>query len=172
MNLQNGYTVLNEKITDGERTFIAKGPEVEDKEIGPFAIGEFKLVYEKDGQIYGSTAGIPTEDDTCLEAFDAIFIEEVKDSETETPVDPEDESTNSTDPKDPEDESTEPTDPEDGTTNDSTDDPADSESETVDPDNTENTENTENPENPEEETPVDPVDPEDTPEDEVVEPEN
>lgn len=105
MNLQNGYTVLNEKITDGERTFIAKGPEVEDKEIGPFAIGEFKLVYEKDGQIYGSTTGIPTEDDTCFEAFDAIFIEEVKDSENET-VDPDNtENTENTEnPKNPEEE--------------------------------------------------------------------
>lgn len=169
MNLQNGYTVLNEKITDGERTFIAKGPEVADKEIGPFAIGEFKLVYEKDGQIYGSTTGIPTEDDTCLEAFDAIFIEEVKESETETPIDPEDESTSSTDPEDPEDESNDPEAPEDEITNDSTSGPAGSETETVDPDNTENTEN---PENSGEETPADPADPEDAPENEVVEPEN
>lgn len=110
MNLQNGYTVLNEKITDGERTFIAKGPEVEDKEIGPFAIGEFKLVYEKDGQIYGSTTGIPTENDTCFEAFDAIFIAGTGTGEgevpgVETPADPEDPA----DPEAPEDKPTETT---------------------------------------------------------------
>jgi hypothetical protein len=118
MDLQNGYTVLNENIADGKRTFIAKGPEVEDKEFGPFAIGEFKLVYEKDGQIYGSTTGTPTADDTCFDTFDAIFVkDENKDSEVETPVDPEnggegEDPADPADPVDPEDPA-DSTDPED-----------------------------------------------------------
>lgn len=115
MDLQNGYTVLNEKIADGKRTFIAKGPEVEDKEFGPFTIGEFKLVYEKDGQIYGSTTGIPAEGDICFNEFDAIFIaDKEEDTEVETPVDPEnggkgEDPADPADPKDPVDS----TDPED-----------------------------------------------------------
>ena len=145
MDLQNGYTVLNEKIADGKRTFIAKGPEVEDKEFGPFAIGEFKLVYEKDGQIYGSAAGTPTDDDTCFDTFDAIFgKDENKDSEVETPVDPENggEGEDPADPADPED-TVDPEDPKD---------PADS----TDP----------------EDIPTDPTDTETTPEGDPVDPEN
>ena len=145
MNLQNGYTVLNEKIADGKRTFIAKGPEVEDKEFGPFTIGEFKLVYEKDGQIYGSTTGIPTDDDICFDEFDAIFVaNKEEDNEVETPVDP-DNGTNSEDPADP-------TDP-------------------VDPENPEDTKDPEDSTDPED-IPTDPTDTEATPEDNPVDPEN
>ena len=142
MNLQNGYTVLNEKIADGKRTFIAKGPEVADKEIGPFTIGEFKLVYEKDGKVYGNTTGIPTAEDTHLDAFDAIFIaNEEEDTEVEAPVDPE----NGTDSENPEDTES----PDDSADPDDSTDPGDSTDPEDAPTDTETT-----PEG-------DPVDPED-----------
>ena len=75
MNLQNGYKVIYEKIADGERTFFA------DKLDGTVAaqignaikIGQYKLVYEKGGQIYGSTSGIPAAGDHCFEEFDQVF---------------------------------------------------------------------------------------------------
>ena len=75
MNLQNGYKVIYEKAADGKRTFYAStdglfaGADV----IAEVTIGEYKLVYEKDGKIYGSTTGIPANDDFCFEAFDKVF---------------------------------------------------------------------------------------------------
>ena len=77
MNLQNGYKVIYEKIADGKRAFYATknrncDPTVDDK-IAEVVIGEYKLIYEKDGKFYGSVTGIPSDDDFCYEAFDKIF---------------------------------------------------------------------------------------------------
>lgn len=99
MNLQNGYKVIYEKAADGKRTFYAsKSGVFEDAEaIVEVNIGEYKLIYEKDGKFYGSASGLPTENDYCFEEFRAIFEEGyVKDAtvdENETPEDenPEDE---------------------------------------------------------------------------------
>lgn len=77
MNLQNGYKVIYEKIADGERTFFADkmdGTEATKINETPFKIGEYKLVFEKDGQIYGSKSGKP-EDGKCLADFDKVFAE-------------------------------------------------------------------------------------------------
>ena len=75
MNLQNGYKVIYEKITDGERTFFASKLDGEDaKQIGnAIKIGKYKLVYEKDGMIYGSETGTPAEGDDCFDAFNEVF---------------------------------------------------------------------------------------------------
>ena len=77
MNLQNGYKVIYEKIADGERTFFA------DKMDGTAAtqlgdaikIGQYKLVYEKDGHIYGSESGVPSDADKYFNAFNEVFVE-------------------------------------------------------------------------------------------------
>ncbi len=77
MKLQNGYKVIYEKIADGERTFFADKLDGTDAvQIGntSFKIGEYKLVFEKDGQIYGSKSG-RTEDGEHLAAFDKVFVE-------------------------------------------------------------------------------------------------
>lgn len=98
MNLQNGYKVIYEKAADGKRTFYATknvvcDPAVDDK-IVEATIGEYKLIYEKAGQFYGSTSGIPAEDDHCFTEFDKVFKvateePETEEPETEEPVTPE-----------------------------------------------------------------------------------
>ena len=77
MNLQNGYRVIYEKTANGKRTFYATknvvcDPAVDDK-IVEATIGEYKLIYEKNGQFYGSTTGIPTDNDHCFAEFDKVF---------------------------------------------------------------------------------------------------
>ena len=77
MNLQNGYRVIYEKTADGKRTFYATknvvcDPSVDDK-IVEATIGEYKLIYEKDGSFYGSTTGLPAENDYCFAEFDKVF---------------------------------------------------------------------------------------------------
>ena len=57
MNLQNGYKVIYEKIADGKRAFYATknrncDPTVDEK-IAEVVIGEYKLIYEKDGKRVG-----------------------------------------------------------------------------------------------------------------------
>jgi hypothetical protein len=79
MELKNGYKVIYEVAADGKRTFYATknikcDPTVDDK-IVEAAIGEYKLVYEKDGNFYGSTTGIPAEGDYCFEDFKKVFVE-------------------------------------------------------------------------------------------------
>jgi hypothetical protein len=90
MNLQNGYKVLYEVAADGKRTFYATknvvcDPAVDDK-IANVTIGEYKLVYEKDGQIYGSTTGVPTTEDQCLTGFDQAFKVKTEEAGSETPA--------------------------------------------------------------------------------------
>ena len=77
MNLQNGYKVIYEKAADGKRTFYASktGLFADAEVITEATIGEYKLIYEKAGRFYGSTTGIPAEDDFCFEAFDKVFKE-------------------------------------------------------------------------------------------------
>jgi hypothetical protein len=82
MNLQNGYKVVYEKAADGKRTFYATNnpkcdPNVDDK-IVEATIGEYKLIYEKNGKIYGSTTGVPADSDRCFAEFDKIFKEAVE----------------------------------------------------------------------------------------------
>lgn len=77
MTLQNGYKVLYDKAVDGERFFYAsKTGLFKDADlITKATIGEYKLVYEKDGNFYGSTTGIPAEGDHCFKEFKAVFEE-------------------------------------------------------------------------------------------------
>jgi hypothetical protein len=96
MELKNGYKVIYEKIADGTRIFYATkntkcDPTVDDK-IVEAKIGEYKLIYEKAGQFYGSTTGIPAEGDYCFEGFDRVFVKEEAgnepDAANEEPVAP------------------------------------------------------------------------------------
>ena len=77
MNLQNDYKVIYEKIVDGTRIFYATknnvcDPSVDDK-IVEARIGDYKLIYEKDGRFYGSLTGIPASTDYCFVEFDKVF---------------------------------------------------------------------------------------------------
>ena len=87
MNLQNGYKVLYEKVSDGKRTFFASksGNFVDAEQIGEaIEIGKYKLVYEKDGKIYCSESGTPDlTADVAMEAFDEIFAEADENEEEE-----------------------------------------------------------------------------------------
>lgn len=103
MNLQNGYKVIYEKIADGTRTFYATknvkcDPAIDDKIIEA-AIGQYKLIYEKDGEFYGSETGIPAAGDFCFttEAFKKVFIADYK-GEEETEVESGDAGDEGTDP--------------------------------------------------------------------------
>lgn len=106
MTLQNGYKVLYDTAADGKRTFYAsKTGLFKDADIIAEAIiGEYKLVYEKDGNFYGSTTGIPAEGDHCFEEFRAVF-EEGYSAETEEEVN-EDESEDESNDSEPEDDTT------------------------------------------------------------------
>ena len=75
MDLQNGYKVIYEKIADGERTFFASKHNGEAAtQLGDaIKVGEYKLVFEKDGGIFGSVTG-KVEDGKRIEAFDEVFI--------------------------------------------------------------------------------------------------
>jgi hypothetical protein len=79
MNLQNGYKVIYDKATEGKRAFYASqtGMFADAEQIGEdFEIGKYKLIYEKDGSIYGSETGIPAEGDHCFEEFNKVFVAE------------------------------------------------------------------------------------------------
>lgn len=88
MDLRNGYKVIYEKAEDGVRTFYASktGFFADAEIIAETAIGEYKLIYEKDGMFYGSTTGIPTEEDYCFEEFKAIFEDAESETEEEDPT--------------------------------------------------------------------------------------
>lgn len=75
MTLQNGYKVIYEKAANGKRTFYAsKTGLFSDAElITEATIGEYKLIYEKDGSFYGSVSGIPSDNDHCFEEFKKVF---------------------------------------------------------------------------------------------------
>ena len=75
MNLQNGYKVIYEKIADGKRTFLASktGVFADAEVITEAKIGEYKLIYEKNGSFYGSKTGIPAAEDYCFEDLDKVF---------------------------------------------------------------------------------------------------
>lgn len=85
MKLENGYKVIYEKVVGENRAFYASKSNsfVGADAICEVEIGKFKLIYEKDGQFYGSETGIPTEKDYCFAAFDKVFVEEeIKEDET------------------------------------------------------------------------------------------
>ena len=65
MNLQNGYKVIYDSAANNEHIFYASktGVFADAEEIVKLAAGEYKLVYEKNGCIYGSKTGVPTEDE-------------------------------------------------------------------------------------------------------------
>lgn len=65
MNLQNGYKVIYEKAANGEHVFFASktGTFADAEELGRLIEGEYKLIYEKNGQLFCSSTGIPAESD-------------------------------------------------------------------------------------------------------------
>lgn len=90
MDLKNGYKVIYDVAKDGERSFYAsesgkfEGADL----IATATIGEYKLIYEKDGQIFGSATGIPAAGDHCFAEFNKVFAEaeEPAPVKEETPV--------------------------------------------------------------------------------------
>ena len=108
MNLQNGYKVIYEKAAEDKRAFYAsKTSFFKDAELITEAkISEYKLIYEKDGDFYGSLTGIPSEEDYCFEDFRKVFVEASEGEETteevvneDTVVPEEDESKDETEPE-------------------------------------------------------------------------
>ena len=82
MNLKNGYKVMYEVIEGSERVFLASksGLFADADEIARFALGSYKVVYQRGSEFFGIDAeGV----ETRLEAFDAIFVESVTDVPTE-----------------------------------------------------------------------------------------
>lgn len=77
MELKNGYKVIYDKATNGEHIFYASesGIFADAEEIAKIAAGEYKLVYEKAGRVYGSESGIPADGDHCFVEFDKVFAE-------------------------------------------------------------------------------------------------
>lgn len=124
MELKNGYKVIYEVIENREdagltRVFKASktGVFADAEVIGEAKIGEYKLIYEKDGKIYGSASRVPSEDvanDFCFGDFEKVFVEATtedngaddgdstsgSDTGSDSSATPEDENTN----KDPADE--------------------------------------------------------------------
>lgn len=100
MTLKNGYKVIYDKAAEGKRAFYASktGIFAGAEKIGEdFEIGKYKLIYEKDGSIYGSETGLPAEGDHCFEEFNKVFVvdevtedaETAKGAETDPAVEPE-----------------------------------------------------------------------------------
>ena len=94
MELKNGYKVIYDVAKNGERNFYASKTGVfADAEplLESVKIGDYKLIYEKEGMFYGSTTGIPAADDYCFEAFNKVFVEgteEVTTAEVEQSEEP------------------------------------------------------------------------------------
>ena len=90
MNLQNGYKVIYEKAADGKRTFYASktGVFADAEKIAEAVIGQYKLIYEKNGQFYGSETGIPADNDHCFTEFDKVFKETVEEPVTPATEEP------------------------------------------------------------------------------------
>lgn len=87
MKLQNGYKVIYEKIADGERTFFADKMDGTDAtQLGDaIQVGKYKLVFEKDGQIYGSETG-KTEDGELLKDFNKVLVEGYEEAQEPAPA--------------------------------------------------------------------------------------
>lgn len=74
MNLQNGYKVIYDKAANGEHVFCASktGVFADAEELGRLAVGEYKLIYEKNGQLYCSATGTPSDEDKEFTAFKKV----------------------------------------------------------------------------------------------------
>ncbi len=91
MNLQNGYKVIYEKASNGEHVFSASktGLFADAEELGRLVEGEYKLIYEKDGQLFYSTTGIPSAEDEEFTAFKkAIEASGNVNNPTQAPTEP------------------------------------------------------------------------------------
>jgi len=107
MDLKNGYKVIYEIIENREdagktRVFKASktGKLIDAETIAEAKIGEYKLIYEKDGSFYGSVTGIPSEEDYCFTEFDTIFKEEAVEEVEPDSIDTEGEVDNTQTPED------------------------------------------------------------------------
>ena len=104
MDLKNGYKVVYEVIeTRGEdkvKVFKASktGVFADAELIAEAKIGEYKLIYEKDGDFYGSITGIPTDEDARFD-FDKLFKEaNPENAQPATVAEDDDEPENTVDP--------------------------------------------------------------------------
>ena len=85
MDLKNGYKVIYDVAKDGERNFYASKTGVfADAEpiLEGVKIGDYKLIYEKNGMFYGSVTGIPSAEDYCFTEFNKVFVEDGEATET------------------------------------------------------------------------------------------
>ena len=75
MNLKNGYKVLYAEAAEGMRTFKASktGTFADAEIIAEIEMGKYKLIYEKEGKIYGSETGVPSEADISFDAFKSVL---------------------------------------------------------------------------------------------------
>ena len=75
MNLQNGYRVVYDRAADGKHAFYASktGVFADAELIMEVEDGKYKLIYEKDGAIYGSVTGVPADGDKCFEELKTVF---------------------------------------------------------------------------------------------------
>lgn len=88
MELKNGYKVIYEVVDneDATRTFYAVNKEGQAEEIFAATIGQYSLVYEKDGKLYGSEKRVPTDKDALINAFDKVFVEATDEAVTPAPA--------------------------------------------------------------------------------------
>lgn len=88
MELKNGYKVIYEVVDneDASRTFYAVNKEGQSEEIFAATIGQYSLVYEKDGKLYGSEKRVPTDKDVLLNAFDKVFVEATDETAAPAPA--------------------------------------------------------------------------------------
>lgn len=87
MNLQNGYKVIYEKATNGNRIFYASKsnsyPAADDVELASFSDADFagKVIYEHEGKFYVSTGSVPAFNengepiDEAIEGFESVLVE-------------------------------------------------------------------------------------------------
>lgn len=89
MELKNGYKVIYDEAANGEHIFSASktGVFADAEELVKIAAGEYKLVYEKDGKLYGSATGIPADGDTHLSGFDKVIVADDEGEEASTEPD-------------------------------------------------------------------------------------
>lgn len=93
MELKNGYKVIYDTAANGEHVFSASKTGIfsDAEELGRFAEGEYKLIYEKDGRIYGSKTGVPADTDASFDEFDEVLVaadDDVVNNPAQAPIEP------------------------------------------------------------------------------------
>jgi hypothetical protein len=91
MELKNGYKVIYDAAANGEHVFSASktGVFADAEELGRFVEGECRLIYEKNGQRFFSTTGVPSAEDEEFTVFKkAIEADNAVNKPTQAPTEP------------------------------------------------------------------------------------